>query len=67
MKLTDVHDEMTVEVWESKMENNLALSVGEVGTKENYKTATLSPEDCIALGTYLLLHAKKAGHSIPSF
>ena len=72
MKLSDIHCDQystgsTVETWDSKIAPNLAISIADAWNSEKSQTATLSPEDCIALGIYLLLHAKKHGYPIPSF
>lgn len=72
MKLSDIHCDglsggSTVETWDSNIHPNLAISIADSQSSNSYHTATLSPEDCIALGTHLLLHAKKHGYPIPSF
>lgn len=52
----------SVETWDSKQPGCLALSIqDQYNPEENYQTATLTPQDCFALGMELLGHAAKHG------
>ena len=56
----------SVETSPSNQTGHLALSVQRQDSRE-FQTATLSPEDCVALGVHLLMHARKQGLPIPNF
>lgn len=53
-----------VETWESNQDRCLALSISEQGNSRGYNTATLTPEDCLALAAVLLSHARKNGITV---
>jgi hypothetical protein len=51
----------SVETWESKQPGCLALSIQDQYDESEYQTATLTAEDCFALGQALLRHAENNG------
>ncbi len=55
----------SIETFESKQKANGCLAISIVEQHYNgCQTATLTPDDCAALGMHLLMHAKKHGVDI---
>ncbi len=52
---------------ESNQMKCLAITIRDQLSEEKAQTATLTPDDCLALGIHLLMHARKNGIPIPTF
>lgn len=54
----------SIETWDSNQKTCLAIRIE--NRRDNGHTATLTADDCAALGMHLLMHAKKNGIDIMS-